>query len=282
MAAYRTVPHGGASRQDIVREMKQPVLVKRALSDILESGAILALRHLLPFLRATALLIPVNAILVGLSVWFTRSSEPTALVVALIVVFGIVDFLVFVLTTGACLNIAADVYSGSRASVRKAVAAVIERFGSFVSLVVVLLVAIAPGLAFLIALPSTKALGRYAFLVVILVPVSLWLAGIWSVALPAMLVEQLGVEESLRRSRTLVAGRFLRSLGTVVFGTILALFADVAFVLIVSVFTSDRDLYATIGSALGELLLAPFIAAFAVVLYYDLRARREGFGFDEA
>jgi hypothetical protein len=259
---------------------RQPELAKHALSDILEGGAALAFRHPLLFLRITALLVPANAILVGLAIWFIESSEPTVLVVGLLVPAGIVSILAFLIVEGACVSAAAGIYAGSGPRFRPAITAVLERLGQFLLLAALLVVGIGPGLAFVIVLPSTAALGHYSFLLIVLLPVSLWLAGTWSVALPALVVERLGVRGSLRRSRRLTAGVFLRALGTVVFGTILALFAGVVVVLIVSAAIADRKLAEVIGPALGELLVAPLLASFAVVLYFDLRARKEGFRFD--
>jgi hypothetical protein len=288
MAAYRTAPATGGAEWVLSGPMNQlPELRKRALSDILEGGAGLAIRHLGLFLRVTTpLLLPVNAVLVALGVWLAQNSEPTALVVGLIVPVAVVSVFLFLLAAGACVKVAADAYPGARPSVRTAIGFVLGRLGSFLLLAAALVVGIGPGIVFLIVFPSTRALGDLGLLVLLLAPLSLWLTGIWSVALPAMFAEQLGALDSLRRSRQLVSGSFWRSFGTVVLGTILALFAGVLVALVVSVFSiggHNMILAATlIGFALGELFVAPLLATFAIVLYYDLRARREGFRFERA
>jgi hypothetical protein len=107
------------------------------------------------------------------------------------------------------------------------------------------------------------------------------------VAAPAFLVEGKRVRQALKRSRELVRGHFFHALGTVVLGTILALFAVCVAAILVSALATGSEKTRLIvyisGVTLGELLAIPLLAAYAIVLYYDLRLRSEShdLGSDE-
>jgi hypothetical protein len=121
-----------------------------------------------------------------------------------------------------------------------------------------------------------------------------WLWGIWAVAAPAMVVERTGVLDALRRSARLVSRTFWRVWGVRVVGwllvSVLNLLITLPFQVLASYVVSynpfdagtsvhHAGLYVAItsvGGVLAVTLLAPVSSAIDVLLYTDLRMRKEG------
>lgn len=142
-----------------------------------------------------------------------------------------------------------------------------------------------------LGLVVTVAEGAGLFALLVL---GVWLWGIWAVAAPALALERTGVFGALGRSRTLVSGRFWRTWGVRALGylltSVLGLFIAIPFEVVAAV-VSDSNPFDTAGGvshpavfvailAAGTLisnaLLAPVASAIDVLLYSDLRMRREG------
>lgn len=121
-----------------------------------------------------------------------------------------------------------------------------------------------------------------------------WLWGIWAVAAPTFALERVGIRAALRRSRALVAGTFwrvwgIRALGWFVTYVLLqlivlpfeALAAKLTHVDLLdsNPHTTNAALYVAIisaGQLIAAALLAPITSAIEVLLYTDLRMRKEG------
>jgi len=141
----------------------------------------------------------------------------------------------------------------------------------------------------LLGLVFTTTILSLLGLVLCLAP-GIWLWGIWTVAIPACMVEGLGVRASLGRSKRLVDGTFwrvwgIRALGyliTSIASSLLALpFLIVGFVAIWHNFDdSGAQLLFVIlfgvGSLISRTFVAPIQAGIDALLYVDLRMRREG------
>lgn len=164
------------------------------------------------------------------------------------------------------------------------------------TLPLILAIAAAPGVAFLLVFPDNPAIAVALIVLGVLVGglacVALYL-GFWAVAAPALLLERLGVFASLRRSARLVRRNFWRVVGiglltalvtavvgrifTFPFGIIGALTSDYA---------ADDDagfvpvlvqlLISNVGTVLAGAVLYPFTAGVTALLYLDLRMRSEG------
>lgn len=119
-----------------------------------------------------------------------------------------------------------------------------------------------------------------------------------ALATPALVLEELGVMRSLRRSWALTAGRFWRTLGvlfvaSMIVGVVQQVLGfgfqlvgaalGVAFTSTIGGDGSDVALAAVvfgvtiIGTLLASLLAQPFLAAVGALLYTDARIRKEGF-----
>jgi hypothetical protein len=137
----------------------------------------------------------------------------------------------------------------------------------------------------LTALLAVTTLGLLAGTLLCLVP-ALWLQGIWAVAVPVLLVEDLGPLASLRRSQQLVRGRFWPVLGTLLVGGLLVSFLQgilVAPVIVLQVLEVDfvvTSVLTGLASFVGSALTTPLAAALAAVIYVDLRVRKEAYDLE--
>jgi hypothetical protein len=122
----------------------------------------------------------------------------------------------------------------------------------------------------------------------------IWLWGVWAVGAPALVLERLPAFPALRRSFRLVRGSFWRTWGIRALGwvltSILGLFVTLPAQALASYLTGadfldpasgvhQAALYVTviaIGGLIAAAVLAPVTAAVDVLLYTDLRMRREG------
>jgi hypothetical protein len=115
---------------------------------------------------------------------------------------------------------------------------------------------------------------------------SIWLTGIWAVAVPALLVEGTGPVRSLGRSNELVRGRFWPVLGTVVLAGLLAsvlqgiLLAPAIVLQLVQASIVVTAILTGIGQLIGSALTLPYTAAVTAVIYFDLRVRKEGYDLE--
>jgi hypothetical protein len=121
-----------------------------------------------------------------------------------------------------------------------------------------------------------------------------WLWGIWAVAAPAFVLERAGIRDALGRSRTLVSRTFWRVWGIRALGWfliyVLTQLITLPFQLIASAVsgvdlldtnpqTTHAALFVAIlsaGQLIASALLAPVGSAVDVLLYTDLRMRKEG------
>lgn len=161
----------------------------------------------------------------------------------------------------------------------------------------ILLVGVAPGIG--LAFASTGAgitlavVGGLAAFVV-----SLYLYVSFAVAAPALMLEKQPVLRSLGRSRHLVRGKWWRVFGITLLALIITTFVagiiGTPFQLAGGGFTVLTDPNATsnpsllalmigaIGGVLGSMITLPFSAAITVLLYVDLRIRKEALDIELA
>ncbi len=109
----------------------------------------------------------------------------------------------------------------------------------------------------------------------------------WIVATPALVVEELGARGSLGRSWGLTKGKFWRSFGVTLVLVLISLVVlslpNVVITLLTMAATERTVVWSAVSTALGTVLSAlyvPLSAATYLVLYYDLRVRRENLDLD--
>lgn len=121
-----------------------------------------------------------------------------------------------------------------------------------------------------------------------------WLWGVWAVAAPALVLERTGIRRALGRSLELVRRTFWRTFGIRALGwllrSVLGLLITLPFE-VLALYLASRNLLDTtsgvdqpalyvtvlaIGGILSAALLLPIAAAVDVMIYTDLRMRKEG------
>jgi hypothetical protein len=146
-----------------------------------------------------------------------------------------------------------------------------------------------------------QVLGRYwpllglALLALLLVPVFfclpvfLWLIVRWSVAVPALLAERRGPVQAIQRSWELTRDNWFRLFGILAVVVLIQLVLNsvlgfVALPIAIAIpFVSNvvRGAVAVTVSTLGSALVTPILYLCVVLLYFDLRIRKESFDLDQ-
>jgi hypothetical protein len=248
------------------------------IGEILDAGIKLFLRHWRTLvLSVVGLILPVQILsaLVTASIapeQFDLTSTETGVdegeeaeflvgqgVIALLSVISIL------LATAVCFKAVADAYLGVEPDWRRSLRFAVRRLGGLLG------VAILGGL--LVALAT----------IALIVP-GIWLFVMYSVAVPALLLERIGPVAALRRSFRLVRRRWWSTAGALLVGYLLigiigALVSGVIMV-IPNVVAEDNTLAAALGAVVGgtvgSVLTTPYSAAVVTLLYFDLRVRKEG------
>jgi len=249
------------------------------VGETLDASVKLYREHFLDLLKASAIVfVPVSAIqfLVLLSVPPTDTTSVSFTPNGPLNVFGGAvasgaAFLVFVIalvagaiTQAACLTIVLDAFLGRVTGWRASLGVAFRRLHSVVWVTVLFTVGTLVGYGFC------------------LVP-GIWLYAAWAVAVPALLLEDARGTKALSRSFRLVRRRWWPTAGVLVVAYLLTAIVTGAFaVFLVPLVLNDASETATqaanaLASGAATLLTAPFSAAVAGVIYFDLRVRKEGF-----
>jgi|SRR5579871_4034953 len=210
-------------------------------------------------------MIPSDAVFQGRNIIVFNNSDLNA-VRAGIVVAGVIGVIAALLAQAGCFRAVADAYLGERASAGASLRFAGRRLFALIVLAVVTVVLIVVGL-FLCIVPGV------------------YLAVAFYVAVPVLLVEGVGPFKALARSRRLVQGRWWPTLGVAVVGTLLVLVISYVIVLVLTGLVVANSapnsvtgvILRTLVSTVASMLTTPAAAAFATVLYIDLRVRKEGF-----
>lgn len=125
------------------------------------------------------------------------------------------------------------------------------------------------------------ALASIAGLILCIVP-GVLLFALYTAVTPALMIEEIGPIQAMRRSWRLLKPRWWRVLGIVVLAHLIAGFlgnilGGIPSVAAVAVGGSFAWLFVGLGSVLSSLVSAPIIAIVSTLLYFDGRIRNEGF-----
>jgi uncharacterized membrane protein YjgN (DUF898 family) len=170
------------------------------------------------------------------------------------------------LASAACFRAIASAYLGGRTDWRSSLGYALRHLHSVIWVTV--LAGLAAGLAtILLVVPG----------------IYFWIA--FSLAVPVLLTEGTRGGSALGRSRSLVRDNWWRVFGITVLGFvlsgILAGAIEAAVVGLTSVSQGDSSLTAIVVSVVAgtgsKLVTTPFVAAFIIVMYIDLRVRKEAF-----
>ncbi|MEW6477709.1 MAG: hypothetical protein AB1679_36145 [Actinomycetota bacterium] len=111
-----------------------------------------------------------------------------------------------------------------------------------------------------------------------------WLGVAWSVAFPVLIAEGLRGTAAIGRSFRLVRGRWWPTFGALALAFMFQFFVGLVLGLPLIFFTGDWDgdsaaalTVSTVVSVASSVITTPFMAAVLVLVYFDLRVRKEGF-----
>jgi hypothetical protein len=180
---------------------------------------------------------------------------------------GLLGFLASQLATAACLKSVSGAYLSGDPDWRESLRFARARLRSIIWLYVL------------------YGLGLFGAFILCVAP-SVYLYGAWAVATPVLLIEGTKGRKALRRSRQLVKGRWGPTFLAIALGGLLAFIVQGAIsALLLGVVASGANdvVKAAAGAVAGTVsavLVTPFSAAIAVVVYFDLRVRKEGFDLE--
>lgn len=168
------------------------------------------------------------------------------------------------LAQGAAFKAISDAYLGERPEWRSSLVYALKRLPSLVWIAILGGIATAIGVVFCV-IPG----------------VYLWVG--FSVAVPVLLLEDQRGTAALGRSRRLVSGRWWGTFGVLLVGSVLtSVFGAVIAALVGAVSAAGGGnvvtfVVSTFAGSVAAAITTPIYAAFVVVLYIDLRVRKEGF-----
>ena len=216
-------------------------------------------RHFWLFVTLSAVVVvPAELIVEGIGLEMLTSDYDASPSLAEALVPTIVEFLVVTpIVTAICIYALHQIAGGQRPRAGEVLVAGFEAFTPLFAAVALAAAGIALGFVALI-LPGIYLYVRWYF-----VP-------------QAVVIEGVRGTQALSRSGLLVTGSWWRTFGLVVLANIaIALLG----LLLLAPFTeiadsTDRALWALVGSAATTSITAPFVALYSTLLYYDLLARR--------
>ena len=196
------------------------------------------------------------------------------------------------LATAAMTRAVGDIYVDAPTSLASVYAAVGRRLGAVVG-VAALLLAVGIGVAVaatVVVVVAVLAIGPAGLVVLILVVPAIVVVAIvvytrWLFAAPAVILEQLGPVRALRRSWRLVLGSTGRVFGITLLVGLITGILSAAVGALLSVVTQAGDenlrlILEQLATLVIAVLIQPISFIVVVLLYYDLRIRREAFDIE--
>jgi hypothetical protein len=186
--------------------------------------------------------------------------------VAATVIAFLLTFAATTIASGACFRAVADAYLGGRPDWRESLGFAARRLHS------ILWVTLLGGFLALLGAVLCLIPGVYLYIA-------------FSVAVPVLLTEGLKGRRALGRSRELVRGRWWPTFAVIILGAILAGIVSAALEGLATAVSLTNDdpgsfvsiVAAAVSATAASTLTVPFTAAFVIVLYFDLRVRKEAF-----
>jgi hypothetical protein len=204
----------------------------------------------------------------GFSTPARRPADSAAAVGAQLILI-LVGLIVTTLVTAASVKAVSDIYLGQPTGVKISLRFALRRLGA------------------VIGLELLSGIGLTIGFIALVIP-GIWLYGLWSVAVPVLLIERTGPASALGRSRRLVSGRWWPTAGVLLVATIMVSVISGAFQALlvgVSSLPSQPSVVAavivtTASGAISTIIVRPFEACVRTILYYDLRVRKEGYDLE--
>ena len=236
-----------------------PLRRQREVGELFRDTLAVFRRHALLFvLLSAAVVIPAELIVEGIGMEMLTSSYDSTPPIADTVIPTIVEFLVITpIIAAICIYALHQIAGGERPSAGQVFVAGFEAFTP------------------LFAAVALAAAGIALGFVALIVP-GIYIAVRWYFVPQSVVIEGARGPQALSRSSLVVTGFWWRTFGLVLLANVAI--AIPGFILLAP-FTAvaestDRAVWALIGSAVTTSVTTPFVALFSTLLYYDLLARR--------
>jgi hypothetical protein len=229
----------------------------RSASELVDAALALYRRDLLQYVMVTAIAYA-PAIILQIVLQDAAAAQDTSRIIAMSPLY-LVSFACFALSTGVVARMGADVYLGGRADVAGTVKAVLPRL---ITLIIATLI-----LTFL----------YLVFTLLLLFPF-FWIFATSFAVVPVIVLENKSALDAIGRSAALSKGRRWPVLGTLLlaFGIYFALSIGVMFL----GSATGSTLMPMLLSSLYSIFAYPIVNLVVLLLYYDLRIRKEGFDLE--
>jgi hypothetical protein len=238
-----------------VIELKRP----RDVSALFRDSLVIYGRHFGTFLALAAVVVaPVVLIVQGIGLEQLTADYDDSPSVAETVVPAVVDFLVIApLVTAICIHALHSIAGGGSPGAGEAIVRGFEAFTPLFFAVVLVAIGVAAGLLVFVV-PGVYLFVRWFFVPQVVV------------------IEGLRAPAALQRGGELVTGIWWRTFGLIVLvnlaAALPALLLTTPFAGIAS--STDRAVWSLVGTIVTATVTGPFVAIYATLLYYDLRARK--------
>jgi hypothetical protein len=268
-----------------------------SVGEILDAGIKVVLRHWKPFVTCIAgLVFPAWVLFILLiasldSEAFVLDPESTSSTIdtpdtSFFIGFGIAMlalFVTFLIGFTACFKVVTDAWLGHKPSVKRSLGFGLRRSPMVLLVWIVMWFALV-GLFVFGVVGVALTLVAIPILLALIVCI-IWLGVMWSVALPAVLVERGGPFKALRRSFHLIQGRWWASFVLVLVGYLLVSIVGSVLqgiLLVVVAVAAPESVIANasaqvIGYTVSSVVTYPYYVTVITVLYFDQRVRKEGF-----
>lgn len=108
----------------------------------------------------------------------------------------------------------------------------------------------------------------------------IWLMVLFSLSTSALVMERLSIGRALGRSKDLISGHWWRTFGILLVTLLMAFLVALVFVIPGEI--SQNPVYTALGASITMLVVAPFALVVVVLLYLDLRMRKENLHYELA
>jgi CBS domain-containing protein len=186
------------------------------------------------------------------------------------------------ITVGAVTRAVTDVALGRPASIGSVLRETVARYFPLLGFI-----AIVFGLFFVWAIAFVIGLALIVLPGLAVLCGGVYFAVRWSMSVPAMMAEDIGPIKGMSRSWNLVKGQWWRSFGIIAIVLIMRFIIGLAlgfmYGLIVGVVTTGdvRLAVVAVGTTILSALISPIVTIALVLLYFDLRVRKEGLDLDQ-
>lgn len=266
------------SREEQVLDSGTPPLRPLNVSDLIDETFRIYRRNFLFLLSIGAvLMIPMAVIEVFQQIAVQERGTSDILFYGLsTLLVSLVRFIVYLGVLSAMIYAVSEIRMGRRPSVTESYLTGMERFPAMIGV----------GLLFLllIVLISVTFIG---------IPVAIYLGTCWLLALHVTVLEGKSGWSSLSRSRALVTGQWWRVLGITILVYMIVYVMNLVFSIpgfifgfsvvfgdVGSTFRATAAALSTLFGTAGTIITGPVIYIAWLFLYYDLRARKEGFDLE--